>query len=531
MENVHSCFLSASAQNLEFLQRRLNPVQAGTNRPKCLKGTRKNILNEIYAWAGDSSQENILWLSGSPGAGKSAIASTVVSHLAKHQPTVAFCFERGHAILGDPAVIWRSIAYGLACHDSALQSDIVQFLKDPKIHFGNDIGYHFKHLIKEPLTKNCDVLSFEQPLVIVIDALDECDASDSTSAPRGILLRTVRRWAQLPKKFKLFIAARHESDVGACLEDVSKNIVLQTGDQVTLQTSNDIQSFFTHHFSNIAKPYHPRLTHWPGTTIIEQLTKQAAGLFIWAETVIKFVKQGVPTAQLSLILDGNPGMGDIDSLYLRVLKNSFKDSALEAFNAVAGCIVLARVPLHFQDLEELLYGVETDISIAFVLNGLKAVITNDVENGIQLAHQSFPEFLRDVNRSTEAFAINQTKQSKRLALGCLRVMNAKGGLHLNICNLETSYVFNDHVEDLGRCIKTAIPSYLSYACRFWAQHLQDVPKQNPDAAFSESGQQFAHIHLLHWLEVLSLINEVSNVASKALDAADQWYQVCTMDDI
>jgi hypothetical protein len=515
---------AVSVRNIEFLERKLNPAQAGS-RPKCLEGTRQNILDQIYAWAKDSSQQNILWLSGSPGAGKSAIASTVVSQLSMKQSTVAFCFQHGHAILGDPTVLWRTIAFGLASYDSAVLNDIVHFLEDTTMHFGSDIGDHFKHLIEEPLTKNCNALSFKLPLVIIIDALDECSASDSTSAPRGILLQTLRRWSQLPKMFKLFVTARHESDIAKCLKDVSQHIVLQTGHKATPQTSQDIELFLKYHFSGIAMDYYPELSTWPEPEIIEQLTKQAAGLFIWAETVIRFMMQGAPSEQLSLILDGKLATGDIDSLYLTILQNSFKPSNLESFNMVVGCIVLAQIPLTIHDLEVLVDGVKTDV-ILFVLNKLKPVISNDSENGLQVAHQSFAEFLKDSTRCTEAFVIDQTKQSQRLALGCMRVMNGKGGLQFNICNLKTSYVFNDQIVDLTTCIKTNIPSQLLYACCFWAQHLQDVPKQNTEDVFIESVHKFSHAHLLHWLEVLSLINEVP-VASRALNIACHWFQVGT----
>jgi len=489
-----------------------------------LEGTRTDVLQQIYTWAEDSSQKNMFWLSGSPGAGKSAIATTVVSCLSKQQPTIAFRFERGHAILGDPAALWCTIAFGLARHFPAIQKDIVDVLQDSKVDLDNGIREHFRWFIEEPLMRNCKVLSAEQPLIVVIDALDECNSSNSTSAPRGILLQTVRKWAQFPKQFKLLVTARAESDIARCLHNISHHIILQTGNDVTAQTSQDIRYFFEYHFSRIAMDYYPKLLMWPEAVIIEQLTKQAAGLFIWAETVIRFIEQGPPTHQLSLIFDGKLAMGDIDGLYLTILQKPFTDSTLESFNAVAGSIVLAQLPLTCDDLEKLLYGVETDISITFVLDKLRPVVSNDKENGLQITHQSFADFLKDSNRSTHAFTIDQPKQSKTLALGCLRVMNDQGGLRFNICNLETSHVFNDQIVDLPTRIKATIPSYLSYACCFWAQHLQNISEQDINPAIAENVSKFAYTHLLHWLEVLSLIGEVSS-AKKALTAAGQWFQV------
>ena len=46
--------------------------------PRCLAGTRKEILKEIETWIEAGHQgKSILWLHGPAGAGKSAIAQTV----------------------------------------------------------------------------------------------------------------------------------------------------------------------------------------------------------------------------------------------------------------------------------------------------------------------------------------------------------------------------------------------------------------------------------------------------------------------
>ena len=51
------------------------PRRAGAT---CLTETRKDILQQIHDWVTDSQARNILWLRGSPGAGKTAVASSLV---------------------------------------------------------------------------------------------------------------------------------------------------------------------------------------------------------------------------------------------------------------------------------------------------------------------------------------------------------------------------------------------------------------------------------------------------------------------
>jgi hypothetical protein len=491
-----------------------------------MEGTRNDILGNISDWVKDSTQPNILWLTGSPGAGKSAIASTIIHRLLKKRhPVIAFFFKRHDAVLGDPAVLWRTIAFELACCDPALQHDIIDVLTDAKVDLDRvDIAEHFSYLVAEPLQRNYDVFSSRQALFIVIDALDECGSSDFSNVQRRNLLHTLKNWTNLPKKFKLLVTARGEADIKKCFDSIShSHIELHTGDLVSRQTSDDICLFLKHEFAHIAEDYGGILpSSWPGMPTINQLTKQAAGLFIWAETAIRFITQGDPPKQLELIQTGKVGIANIDTLYSTILENSFKQPGVHSsFNAVVGAIVLARIPLQQHDLRRLLDGVESETSILFVLRQLQSVILCDRSSVLRISHQSLGEFLTDAKRSKK-FAIDKPKQSLRLALACLQIMNKK--LHFNICHLETSHQFNDQVADLPQQIKKSISSELSYACCFWAEHLRDTSKQNLDSVLSKQVKTLLHIHLLHWLEVLSLIKEVA-IASKALMIVDDWFQV------
>lgn len=117
----------------------------------------------------------------------------------------------------------------------------------------------------------------------------------------------------------------------------------------------DIRIFFEKRFKQIAESYPSRPASWPGTSVVRQLTDRAAGLFIWAETVVLFLEQGPAKEQLDLILDGAfRREGDsIDVLYREILQFSFrnaKDHILAIFKAVVGVIVVAKKPLYRRDL-------------------------------------------------------------------------------------------------------------------------------------------------------------------------------------
>jgi len=496
------------------LRKKLNPVKQET-KECCMEGTRKDILDRIFEWVEDTNQSNILWLSGSPGAGKSAIASSVVSHLleesSKDQQVLssAFWFKRGDVSLSDPASLWRTIAFGLACLNQAIQKNIVEVLEQKDIEPAG-VEDHFKYLVESSLAK-CPP---SQLVVIVVDALDEC----GSSASRKQLLHTLQRWTVLARNCKLLVTSRAESDIKRCLDAGTLHIELKTGALVNKETSDDVSKFLTGELARIAEGYSSLPPKWPGGAVIKQLTDQAAGLFIWASTVTRFMEEGSPTNQLSMILDGGFGLGDIDALYTTILNNAFKGAGVDSAKAVLGAIVLAKMSCDEHNLQKLL-GEASDI-IEFVLQKAQSMIIRDSSHGIR-THQSFSDFLCDPKRSGQFYIDTQTLE-QRLALSCLQILNS--GLEFNICKLETSHLPNEKVTNLDNRIEKHIPSQLAYACQFWAEHLNGTAKEHAEPEIIKGVHDLLYMHLLYWLEVLSVISAVT-VAPHALKIVYEWVKV------
>jgi len=179
---------------------------------------------------------------------------------------------------------------------------------------------------------------------------------------------------------------------------------------------------------------------------------------------------------------------------------------------------LAKTPLHRDGLEHFLGKQEDESSINWFLQKLSSVISTRTADGrIQINHLSFTEFVCDSKRAKE-FAIDYTTHNQIMTLACLKIM--KECLRFNICELETSHVHNDKLNLTDR-LKRAIPNHLSYACTFWAEHLQSTPVEIDTL---NEVREFMHIRLLYWLEVLSLIKRVT-IAFRALILICGWSEV------
>jgi hypothetical protein len=97
---------------------------------------------------------------------------------------------------------------------------------------------------------------------------------------------------------------------------------------------------------------------WPSSSDIEVLCKKAAGFFIYASTVVKFVASGYdpPPERLTLITSLprttiGEGKSGVDQLYIKVLEQAFHDTYADnsqlysRFRSVVGTVLLLFNPL------------------------------------------------------------------------------------------------------------------------------------------------------------------------------------------
>ena len=150
-----------------------------------MPGTWKDVLTLINTWLNDLNEPNIFWLSGSPGSGKTTIASTVVADF--DCLSGKFFFRRDEAELRDSDNLWRRIALDLSLASNDLKKSITQALATQKADIrGLDISMQFEHLIVKPLQQVFEASA--KPLLVVVDALDECDSYEKILPSLGILV-------------------------------------------------------------------------------------------------------------------------------------------------------------------------------------------------------------------------------------------------------------------------------------------------------------------------------------------------------
>ena len=129
--------------------------------------------------------------------------------------------------------------------------------------------------------------------------------------------------------------------------------------------------------------------------------------------------------------------------------------------------------------------------------------------------------MADPKRCTDhRFFIDPAIYHREILLSCLNLMNER--LERNICRID-DHVLLSNVEDLPARRVTYIGDAVGYTCCFWANHLMMTPGCGPDVEeVWKAIDKFFTIHLLFWIEVLSLRGDL-DVGVHALNDVQKWY--------
>ncbi|KZP10825.1 hypothetical protein FIBSPDRAFT_989169, partial [Athelia psychrophila] len=494
----------------------LDPAKMNAaERPMCLPGTRQDRQKEIIEWLMTPSDQNqnVMWLHGGAGLGKSTLATTITEYFRGLQRRGAFLFfDRNSPIESSPSRFICTLVYQLAEHDEGVRSAVSAAMeRDPQLATAPLVA-QFRSLLCEPLSAASTRVS--GPIIIVIDALDEC--GDANSRQLLLDLLSSPDFAKLPSQFRFLITSRPEHDIKGVLDACEHVNVInysKASDQdMMVYIKHEIQRTYVKRHRTDELP-----ANWPGEVEIRRLVEYAAGLFIWAATVMKLLfTTEAPVKWLADFLLHERQVITLHDLYKTALLSVGEWKAGETtdtYRRILGIIIVSQVPLTDAAITDLL-GLDQDSGRACrtALRRLGCVIQWSEGQSARTLHKSFPDYLTDQSAcSSEPWFINVKEHQHALTLACLRVMN--DGLHFNMGDLKTSYTTNADVPDLAVRVEAVIPQSVSYACQFWGHHLDQMVPRDP--AILDLILNFFEHKFLYWLEVLSLLGEVS-LASRTL---------------
>lgn len=449
------------------------------------------------------------------GTGKSTIARTVArTFFDQKRLGASFFFSRGAGDLGHATKFVTTLACQLANLSSVLRLHVVQAIAEHNNVDQQGLRNQWKELVLQPLSK----LNNQNPtLILVIDALDECDHEESIKL---ILQLFVEAKNVVAEKLKILVTSRPETPIRLGFRDMPEIIYqdLVLHDIPRSVVEHDIGAFVKDELRGVNPA-----EGWPGDDRVKLLVERSDCLFIYAATACRFIKDPdwCSEERLDLILQGDivgeSPTAKLDNIYAGILKHSViknrQNSELfrlsERFRKIVGAVVVIFDVLSAVTLANLLSISIKSVNLTFISLHSILNIPKNQDLPVRLLHPSFRDFLLNKNRcSDENFWIDQEIAHKSLVEHCLNVLNHT--LKRNICNLRAPGTLMQDVKN--DVTKFHISKETQYACRYWVEHLNRLsPASQVEVGLHDNGQiyDFFQKHFLHWLETLSLMRQTS----------------------
>ena len=257
-----------------------------------------------------------------------------------------------------------------------------------------------------------------------------------------------------------------------------------------MTSRNDILEYTRHRLEEIRIKNGRLGDNWPGEDKIRSLANRAGGLFIWASNACLYIKSYAPNQRLSALLEkqleGNSSgpFARLDSLYETGLHSAglWHDALFRSDCCnVLGVILCARVPLSCSVIDALLE-LPQDTSSWDSVSRLGCLLHVSETEPIRILHPSFHDYLSERCRDNP-WSTDLKRHNKELALRCIKLLDKE--LRENICDMTLPYLST----------KYTLPEALSYACKFWIEHICLVSDITDDIL--NEIYAFLDKHLLH----------------------------------
>ncbi|KAG8781828.1 hypothetical protein FRC12_021476 [Ceratobasidium sp. 428] len=458
-------------------------------RHGCTPNTRVAVLQRLRDWAYYDDNRKICWLSGMAGTGKTTIAYSLCKELDSTGKLAGsfFCSRRLPACQ-DASCILPSISHQLSLLSRPFQYEVFKALGQRPGVLNLGFFEQLETLIAGPLRRVKH--TFPGDLVVIIDALDECEDTGSVNLMLDALLA---HEFNLPVRF--FLTSRWSPYITGHERGELPEWELRLHDTNDSTSQQDIKKHLLAELGHLNQ----------SDTNIDNLVQQSGGLFLYADILADNIRNGnlsVGSERLKQFLD-TCGSLEIDTWYNTILKSLLDDGAL--WNTRKSEMVLAlRTVIYadkqstLDDLADLLRISSADL-VQHVLRPLWFMLQVSDEGVVTPLHESTSSYILD-RRYSDDLSRDTQHYTTQLALSCFDLIKQKHPSY-NVCDLESSYLPDEEVSDIKRRVHYSISSDLIHVCRRWGEYLAVAEYSND---LFQALQKFLSTRLLMWMEILNL---------------------------
>lgn len=454
----------------------------------------------------------------------------------------SFFFKQGDAVRNTTELFYTTIARHLAQKSPDLMVQITEYISSDSAIGSKLHRKQFDELIRKPLSRidQTTFPSLHVRLVVIIDALDECDKQREAEELLS-MLENVKELRQVQLRF--LITSRADDHIVRGFEQLPRSLYRSSALEKVpyregmMEQTDDITRYLAHTLSQIAEKQ--RISKdWISEADIARLSRKADGLFIYAATTCRLLEtkdlsessDESPQEVLDLILNDEKNhetpQQRVDDIYSKVL--SFQRLSLPTESSrrkvftwtkkMLGFIVVFFEPVSASSLADFLPLEKSELTK--YLRRLHAVIAIPEEENAPLSvmHLSFRDFLLSKERAGQLFYdlsreerlswwVQESSMHLAVLERCLAIMSEQ--LREDICKLVLPGQLISEIDP--KHVESHISPALQYACCYWVRHLDKLSHDQHGEMSKDGGQvdQFLRQKLLFWLEAMSLMRKGS----------------------
>jgi hypothetical protein len=483
----------------------------------CIGDDKGGLLQNCFDWILQDKQlkdwqENqdtrLLWIKGDPGKGKTmlmiGLVKDLTARLTPHKNcALAFFFcQNAEPHLNNAVSALRGLIWKLLSRNPALGNHIPEEYrfksKEKRKAMFEDLSPNIFSTLKTMLNAILRDAHFKT-IYLLVDALDECGRDLDR------LVEFMSQNAADPlSKAKWLVSGRSNIRLDRSLRRKchQQKITLELNDE---HISRAVTLFIELKVDDLAKngEYSPELRR----QVREKLEAKAESTFLWVALVCKQLG-GVPRLTVMTELDKfPPGLPGLYERMMQLIEDQGDDIG-RLCKQVLRTVAVAYRPLMLDELAPMAELHEESTEDIGELVNLCSSYLILREKTIRFLHQSAKDYL---DRHKEIFPDGRAEGHRTMLSRSLESMPQS--LRRDIYNLHHPGFSIDEVKtpDLDPLAS------IRYACVYWVDHLADyLQKSSRDISkyydfLSDEGnvKKFLLVHLLHWLEALSLIGKTS----------------------
>ncbi len=266
----------------------------------------------------------MLWINGAAGAGKSAIARSIVDLCLKQDIVIVrFFFFRTDPSRNTIKPVVATLAYQLIRAIPALDSIISPKIQSDPLVFNESLETQFNSLIFESLQQLHKESPLQKAIVLLADGVDECSGDEN----QVNFIHSISQFvAEKSVPLIVIFASRTESQLKMAFNEPKFDGILQTlALDIDYRAAGDIRLFLNDSFTKIKRthPFQSSIKpEWPTSSLLQEIVDKSSNQFIYASVVIKFISSPRlhPVQQLEIVHGLRPAghltpFAQLDALY------------------------------------------------------------------------------------------------------------------------------------------------------------------------------------------------------------------------